>query len=344
MLSLVSVSTFQSDRERPSITGERSAPSSIFGAILTTIFHSRANSATLPAGGCTHVDYLSFYGLNEQPFLIAPTPRFLYMSAQHKAALSKVVSRLQTRQGLSIIYGAVGTGKTTIARWLYDRLNDDPTGLYRVRTIYNPAFRRENQLLRVILREFGVEELARTLDGNLAILQYYLQREVIEQDRTVVLIIDEANLLPAALLEFLRQLLNFENNEFKLLQIVLVGTDDLRAKVHRKPALASRVRSVSTLEPFDDDELTRMIAFRLSVAGRERPLFSPEALHMLYVASEGVPRTAMNLAEYAVVAAYAEEATLVEASHVKTATGEVDYGVTLERSARPMLAGTGGRQ
>jgi general secretion pathway protein A len=288
------------------------------------------------------VDYLSFYGLNEPPFLIAPTPRFLYMSAQHKAALSKVVSRLQTRQGLSIIYGAVGTGKTTIARWLYDRLNDDPTGLYRVRTIYNPALRRENQLLRVILREFGLEDLARTLDGNLAILQHFLHREVIENDRTVVLIIDEANLMPAALLEFLRQLLNFENNEFKLLQIVLVGTDDLRAKVHRKPALASRARSVSTLEPFDADELGLMIAFRLSVAGRKRRLFSSEASRLLYLASEGVPRTAMNLCEYALEAAYAEQSATVEASHVQYAMGEVEYGISRTPTVRaPLLAGTG---
>ncbi|MDB5058184.1 MAG: Peptidoglycan-binding domain 1 protein [Chloroflexi bacterium] len=290
------------------------------------------------------MDYLSFYGLNEPPFLIAPTPRFLYMSAQHKAALSKVVSRLQTRQGLSLIYGAVGTGKTTIARWLYDRLNDDPSGLYRVRTIYNPAFRRENQLLRVILREFGMEELARTLDGNLALLQRYLQREVIDGDRTVVLIIDEANLLPAALLEFLRQLLNFENNEFKLLQIVLVGTEELRDKVRRKAALASRARSVSTLEPFDADELGRMIAFRLSVAGRERPLFTEEALELLYQISDGVPRTAMNLSEYAVEAAYAGEADIIDVEHIQLASGEIERGWPPRRSvAAPLLAGTGSR-
>src|SRR5690348_1173199 len=82
------------------------------------------------------MDYLSFYGLNESPFLIAPNPRFLYMSAQHKTALAKVVSKLQTRQGLSLVYGAAGTGKTTVARWLHDRLNDDPSGLYVARTLY----------------------------------------------------------------------------------------------------------------------------------------------------------------------------------------------------------------
>ena len=286
------------------------------------------------------MDYLSFYGLNEQPFLIAPTPRFLYMSAQHKAALSKVVSRLQTRQGLSLIYGAVGTGKTTIARWLYDRLNDDPTGLYCVRTLYTPAFRRENQLLRVILREFGVDNLSRTLDGNLALLQRYLYHEVIEGDRTVVLIIDEANLLPAALLEFLRQLLNFENNEFKLLQIVLVGTEELRDKIRRKPALASRARSLSTLEPFDDDELGRMIAYRLSVAGRDRPLFTAQALQALATRSDGVARTAINLCEYALEAAYADTAELVDAVHVLRAGREVEPAAPRRR--RPpsqLLAG-----
>jgi len=271
-------------------------------------------------------DYLSYFGLNEPPFLIAPNPRFLYMSAQHKAALAKVVAKLQTRQGLSLVYGAAGTGKTTVARWLHDRLNDDPSGLYVARTLYNPAFRRDNQLLRVILREFGVMDLARTFEGNLALLQEYLHEQGVNEDRTVVLIIDEANLLPAALLEFLRQLLNFENNEFKLVQIVLVGTDDLRDKVRRKPALASRARSVSTLEPFDQDELGHMISYRLSVAGRERPLFTPAALHALYRYSDGIPRVAINLCEYALDAAYSAQAPMVDGEHVTLATQEIERG------------------
>src|SRR5690348_629537 len=151
------------------------------------------------------MDYLGIYGLNEPPFLISPNPRFLYLAAQHRTAIAKVVSRLQTRQGLATVYGALGTGKTTIARYLHDRLNDDPGDAYLVRTIYSPAFRRENQLLRAILREYGVEDLSRTYEGNLALFHAFLQREVMDEDRTVVLVIDEANLLPAALLEFLRQ-------------------------------------------------------------------------------------------------------------------------------------------
>jgi general secretion pathway protein A len=289
------------------------------------------------------MDYLSFYGLNESPFLIAPNPRFLYMSAQHKTALAKVVSKLQTRQGLSLVYGAAGTGKTTVARWLHDRLNDDPSGLYVARTLYNPAFRRDNQLLRVILREFGSSELARTLEGNLALLQGYLQQHVVDEDRTVVLIIDEANLLPAALLEFLRQLLNFENNEFKLLQLVLVGTDELRDKVRRKPALAGRARSVSTLEPFDEDELGRMLAYRLSVGGRDRPLFTPAALSTLYRFSDGIPRVAINLCEYALEAAYVMEAPMVYEAHIEQAAHEIERGAlrSARASAAPLLAGAG---
>lgn len=280
------------------------------------------------------MDYLGVYGLNEPPFLISPNPRFLYLAAQHRAAIAKVVSRLQTRQGLATVYGALGTGKTTIARYLHDRLNDDPSGAYLVRTIYSPAFRRENQLLRAVLREFGVEELSRTYEGNLALFQEFLQRQVIGEDRTVVLVIDEANLLPAALLEFLRQCLNYENEAMKLLQIVLFGADDLREKVRRKPALASRVRSISTLEPFDAAELAQMIAFRLSVAGRRQSLFTDEALDVLYDLSEGVPRTALNLCEYACEAAAAAGAPLIDASHVRLATAEVERPVRT-RSATP---------
>ena len=289
------------------------------------------------------MDYLGIYGLNEPPFLISPNPRFLYLAAQHRAAIAKVVSRLQTRQGLATVYGALGTGKTTIARYLHDRLNDDPSGAYLVRTIYSPAFRRENQLLRAVLREFGVEGLSRTYEGNLALFQDFLQRQVIGEDRTVVLVIDEANLLPAALLEFLRQCLNYENETMKLLQIVLFGADELREKVRRKPALASRVRSISTLEPFDAAELEQMIAFRLSIAGRRQPLFTEEALALLYELSEGVPRTALNLCEYACEAAAAVDAPLIDAPHILLATSEVERPTRSRlASARPRPTATMG--
>jgi type II secretory pathway predicted ATPase ExeA len=155
-----------------------------------------------------------------------------------------VVSKVQTRQGLSLVYGAAGTDKTTVARWLRDQHNDDSNGLSRAHPLYN----------------------------------------AVDEDRTAVLIIDEANLLPAALLELLRQLLNFVNDEFKLLQLVLVGlvgTGDLRAEVRRKTALAGRARSVSTLEPFDEEELGRMLAYRLSVAGRAPPVHARRLVRAL---------------------------------------------------------------
>ena len=106
-----------------------------------------------------------------------------------------------------------------------------------------------------------------------------------------------------------------------------------------------RARSISTLEPFDADELGRMIAYRLSVAGRERPLFTPAALAALYDLSDGIPRTAINLCEYALEVAFANEADTVDEMHMRRATDGVERGrlrAARGASAAPLLAGTGG--
>lgn len=232
-----------------------------------------------------------FYGLREPPFSVSPDPRFLYISPQHQSAIAKTEYIISHRQGMGVIFGDVGLGKTTLARRIYEIFGTDPD--YNVAFISTPRFKSEHQFLLRIAAEFGVDskrsgyETLNALEAKLV--------EVFRSGVISILLIDEAQMLVGPQFELLRQLLNFETNDAKMLQIILVGQNELRAKLRAKRALLSRVAVQSTLEPFDPATMEEMLAFRLMVAGRDTPLFTPEALEELFSFTKGIPREVVKV-------------------------------------------------
>jgi general secretion pathway protein A len=107
--------------------------------------------------------YESFFGLQERPFSISPDPRFFFLSSQHKEALAKCQYAVQERMGLAVIYGDIGTGKTTIARRLFQVFSDNPD--YSTAMLISPSLKTENALLREIMKEFGVPTQRSSLPG-----------------------------------------------------------------------------------------------------------------------------------------------------------------------------------
>jgi general secretion pathway protein A len=234
---------------------------------------------------------LKYYGLREAPFSISPDPRFLYISPQHQSAIAKTKYILENRQGLKVIFGDVGLGKTTLARRIKDGLLDDQQ--YALSFIPTPRFKSEHQFLCRIAEEFGVSPKRSGLE-TLGALEVALAG-LYSEGKIAALLIDEAQLLVGPQFELLRQLLNFETNSAKLLQIVLVGQNELRAKLRQKRALQSRIAMQSTLEPLAPEDVAELISFRLVVAGREEPLFTKDALDLIYSASGGVPREVIKI-------------------------------------------------
>jgi len=251
---------------------------------------------------------LSFLGLQEPPFSLSPDPRYFYLSSQHRTTLSKTSYTVSQRQGLSVIFGDIGTGKTTIARRLFQQYTDRPD--YRAAYIPTPQYRSAFQVLKAICAEFGLPPKA-SRAAQMAVFQAFLV-ESLEQGQSVVLIVDEAQLLAGPEFELLRQLLNFELDDRKLIQIVILGQNQLRYKLDQKPELESRAAALSTLDPLDFPDTRGMVEFRLMVAGRRESLFTDDAMAVIFDYSRGVPRRVCRLGLHVLPTAVEEKVRMID--------------------------------
>ncbi len=264
--------------------------------------------------------YRKHFGLKKTPFSIAPDPRYLYMSRQHKEALAHLLYGLQSDGGFVLLTGDVGTGKTTICRRLLERL----TKKCIVAFIIHPTL-SVGELLATVCDEFrisypkkaGVKELVDRL--NAFLLEAHADR------KKAILIIDEAQNLSREVLEQIRLLTNLETNERKLLQIILIGQPELRDKLARPEMkqLAQRIIARCHLGPLSKTEVAAYVSFRLSIAGTNAELFSPGSLKQLYRASGGIPRVMNTICDRALLGAYVQRLPSVDKATLLKAAREV---------------------
>jgi general secretion pathway protein A len=261
----------------------------------------------------------SALGLAEAPFSLSPDPRFFFLSAQHKTALAKITYTAEQRQGLSVVYGDVGVGKTTIARRIYQIYNDNPQ--YEAAYLPMPIFPSEFQFLKAICSEFGLPP-KRSKYAQIELLNTYLI-DVWKQGKNGILIIDEAQALVGQQFELIRQLLNFESNTQKLIQVIMIGQNELRNKLRLKKPLRSRIATRSTIEPLDIQDTRDMINFRVMVAGRTEPLFTEDAIQVIYEYSHGMPRDICALGLNVLPLALIRNLRVIEASLTLQAISEL---------------------
>lgn len=231
---------------------------------------------------------LGLLDLNEHPFHVSADPRFLYLTEQHKAALSRLENMIEWREGLSVLEGPIGAGKTTLARRLYELCmqNDLLEPVY----IHTASYPTPAAALRDIVNHFRLDSSRAYLDKLRDFEKYLISLR--KQDRNPVLIIDDAQLMSANSLQPIQDFLNFDVTS-KLIQIILFGQQEIHRNFSRNPALLDRVVFWHRLGPLTYAETVRMIQFRLTVAGRFKPLFSDRAIELLYEATKGVPRPLM---------------------------------------------------
>lgn len=264
--------------------------------------------------------YNGFYGLSEAPFNITPDPRFLFFSDRHREAFDHLHFGITERKGFIQVTGEVGAGKTTICRALLDQLGPR----FRTALILNPILTGP-QLLRSILTELGLAA-ARDRVASLEELNRFLLAEA-TAGRDVVLVIDEAQDLSDDLLEQLRLLSNLETDQQKLLQIVLIGQPELRAKLDQPSLrqLRQRITVRYHLGSLSIEETARYVQHRLLVAGANgRPTFSRWALRRVHRYARGVPRLINAVCDKALLCGYVEGTDRLRVRHVRRAVRELE--------------------
>ncbi len=239
------------------------------------------------------MSYYKLLGLDREPFSTSPDPAFFYLSQQHRSTLANLIIEFRLKRGLSVVLGDIGTGKTTLSRKMVQMLRDRPGFVFHL--ILDPTYSSQELFLSALLRTLGIElpPLSQpSLVDYRDALEKFLFRRAVEERQTVVLIIDEAHKLSPTTLESLRILLNYETNDAKLLQLVLLGQMELLPLLRSMPNLADRVSLKRILQPLGLDETQSMISFRLREAGYRSPvpLFSPEAIEEIWRYTQGYPR------------------------------------------------------
>jgi type II secretory pathway predicted ATPase ExeA len=270
--------------------------------------------------------YLAFFGLREKPFGTTPDPRFLYLTAGHREALSQLVYAVEEGAGFSVLTGEVGTGKTTLVQALCRRL-DSRTA---IAVVVNSTLSFD-ELLECALQDFGIKGSHATRSQRLmALKEFLLERE--KADERAVLILDEAQNLSVQALEGIRLLSNFETPTRKLLQVILVGQPEFADKlgVPELRQLRQRVSIRCRIGSLTRAEAELYIRARLRVAGaRDAQLFTDRAVKLIAARSGGVPRVINRICDHCLLVGYAEQQRRIDHRIARRALAYVD-----ERPAR----------
>lgn len=276
--------------------------------------------------------YTEHFGLAELPFSISPDPRYLYLTPQHREALAKTQYIVNQKGGLAVIYGDVGHGKTTVARRLYHLFKENPAIVTAL--LITPDLKTDSALLRRVMAEFGVPA-RRSHALSLAAFQDYAAKAFAD-NKTLVLMVDEAQQLTPRMMELIRVFLNFETDTQKFIQVLLFGQNELATTLDKIPAIKSRVAMFGALTNLTRQDMEAMIDFRWQAAGGKKHPFTTEALDTLYDLSRGRPREVNKLANESLIRAYVTQQKAVSADMVHGAARELRIETPLAQSeAKP---------
>lgn len=264
--------------------------------------------------------YGDFFNLQKKPFSMTPDPSFLFMTKQHREALTGLTYAVLDRKGFVMLSGMAGVGKTTLLAWVLEKL---PSDKVNSAVILNPTL-TPAEFLEFTLLDFGFTEVPASKAQRLWQLQSFLLQSR-KAGKIVVLIVDEAHKLSYELLEEIRLLGNFDYGDEKLIQILLLGQRELD-DVMSQPELWQLKQRISVrlvVDALSSDEVESYIQHRWTVAGGQTHPFTPEAISHIKRFSQGVPRLINSICDNALSLALADETEIVGVGYVNSAAEEL---------------------
>jgi len=248
--------------------------------------------------------YEAYWQLSEPPFDNSPNPKFFYLSPEHEEALVRLVYTVRHRKGCGMLTGEYGCGKTTLSRALIQRLEAER---YEIGLLTNPSW-NATDFLREALYQLGVESRETSKSELLHLLNDLFFRNY-RDGRDTVIIVDEAQLIADdAVFEEVRLLMNFQTDDRFLVTLLLIGSPELRERVRRLKHLDQRITIRYHLNTLDYTHTAAYVTHRLKMAGRATPIFTEEAIKLIFDFTRGTPREINNLCDVALLVGYTKRA------------------------------------
>jgi len=263
--------------------------------------------------------YLSYYGLSAKPFQISPDPTFLWLGDKHKEALAFLKYGILNNQGFLLLTGDVGTGKTTIINALLQELSEDVL----VATIRDPKLSME-EFFKYLAEVFNFSSTFDTKQEFISFLSDFLH-DAYDNNKKVLLIIDESQTLSYELLEQIRLLSNIELPHMKLMNVFLVGQKELVNTLSDENcrALLQRITMKHHIGALTADETRQYIHYRISCAGAEREIFDDKAVREIYAFSKGYPRLINIICDHALLTGFVKNLDAINADVIRECTKEL---------------------
>lgn len=248
------------------------------------------------------MEYYHILNFKKEPFSNSPEPEFLFQSPQHTTCLQMLELAVRLRRGLNVVIGDVGTGKTTLCRKLIQNFSFTAANSPEIEThlLLDPAFASTQEFLQTVALLLGIKDFdSQQAEWHLKeSIKNYLFSKGVDEEKIIVLIIDEGQKIPEACLEVLREFLNYETNNSKLLQIIIFAQKEFKATLKKHNNLSDRVNFLYYLKPLNFWQMRAMINYRISIARESeiaQPLFSFGGLALIYMATRGYPRKVVSL-------------------------------------------------
>ncbi|MCD6599569.1 MAG: AAA family ATPase [Dehalococcoidia bacterium] len=268
------------------------------------------------------LSYLDFFGLNEDPFQTSPSTKYFYSSQEHQECLARILLTLELNNGLFVAIGDAGTGKTSLASLVMrDLLQDDNTILALIR---QPRARSEFAFLQKLNDSFGVIVSGVGRRSTLMLensLFNFIQEKALEENKRLVLIVDEAQEMTPTQLLRIRELLNLETESRKLINMIFFGQLEFLNKIRSKrfKNFRQRVAMSYVLNPLNLKDTGELIKYRLKMAGSDGTgiSYTEDAIQVIHKESKGLPRDICKLGAAGLLAAFASQTNVIDADTIK---------------------------